>query len=395
MKSKTFIAALIAMLASAVCSTPASALNLGKFIVRPYLGFQTIYDDNVYALDLNKVHDWYFLTSPGIMLKLGRWDNTVELEYRTDIYRYVDTGDFNDVEDHFIRAGAGFKLHRLSFRVNDLATRGHESRQQVNAAITGAGLNRYWSNDASAGASYELSSKTKFELSYDNYFIDYSNASLDFQDRMDNGVTGDFYYHITPKTSLVAEGVYRNVHHYQDTPEANRLNSNEYWAMAGVTWDITAKSTGTVKVGYEWKDFGAGRKNFDSPVYQVYIDHKFTAKTAVRLEGLRQANETDDPRVDYYTMTSGSLSLFYNPLTKLELKPYISAVNDLYSGELTVDGDTARRSDLLISAGIDFTYRMNKWVSFTVGYKHTKRSSNLTFYDYTDNMAAVGFRAQL
>ena len=395
MKSKTYIAALVAMLASAVCSTPASALNLGKFIVRPYLGFQTIYDDNVYALDLNKVHDWYFLTSPGILLKLGRRDNTVELEYRTDIYRYVDTGNFNDVEDHFIRAGAGFKLSRLSFRVNDMATRGHESRQQVNAAITGAGLNRYWSNDASARASYELSAKTKLAITYDNYYIDYSNASLDFQDRMDNGVTGDFYYSITPKTSLVAEGVYRDVHHYQDTPEANRLNSNEYWAMAGVTWDITAKSTGTVKVGYEWKDFKSGRKNFDSPVYQVNIDHKFTAKTAMRLEGLRQANETDDPRVDYYTVTSGSLSLFYNPLTKLELKPYVSAVNDLYSGELTVDGDTARRSDLLISAGIDVTYRMNKWVSFAVGYRHTKRSSNLTFYDYTDNLAAVGFKAQL
>lgn len=395
MKSKNFIAALIVVLALAVNSASAYAMNLGKFIVNPYLGFQTVYDDNVYALDLNKVHDWYFLTSPGILLKLGRWDNTVELEYRTDIYRYVDTGDFNDVEDHFIRAGAGFKLSRLSFKVNDLATRGHESRQQVNAAITGPGLNRYWSNDASAGAAYELTAKTKVELSYDNYFIDYSIASLGFQNRMDNGVTGSFFYSITPKTSLVAEAIYRNVRHDQDTPEANRLNSNEYWAMAGVTWDITAKSTGTIKVGYEWKQFGAGRKNFDSPVYQVYIDHKFTAKTAVRLEGLRQANETDDPRVGYYTVTSGSLTFIYNPLIKWELKPYVSAVNDRYSGELTVDGDTARRSDLLFAAGIDVTYAMNKWVSFTIGYKHTKRSSNLPFYDFTDNIAAVGLKAQL
>ena len=45
--------------------------------------------------------------------------------------------------------------------------------------------------------------------------------------------------------------------------------------------------------------------------------------------------------------------------------------------------------------GIEAAYDMNKWFSFGVTYTHAKRSSNLTFYDYTDNTVMLTMKATI
>ena len=177
-----------------------------------------------------------------------------------------------------------------------------------------------------------------------------------------------------------------------ETPGLNRLfNSNEYWAKAGLTWDITAKSKGTIKGGYEWKIFdNPESKSFRSPIFEVDIDHNFTAKTAIKLSGLRQAFETDEIGASYYTDTTGSIRLSYKPVTKIEIAPRSSYSYEKYSQPITIDGISATRIDDEWNAGIDLTYTMNKWISVGLGYTHSNRASNFGgIYDYTDNLAMV------
>ncbi len=130
------------------------------------------------------------------------------------------------------------------------------------------------------------------------------------------------------------------------------------------------------------------------------IDHNFTAKTSIKLSGLRQAFETDEPRsyelgADYYTDTTGSIALSFKPVTKIEIAPRGSYSYDKYSQPITIDAQNATRTDGVWNAGIDLTYTMNKWISVGLGYTHSNRASNFTVYDYTDNLAMVKIKGTI
>ncbi|MGC2424839.1 MAG: outer membrane beta-barrel protein [Nitrospirota bacterium] len=392
-------ALLLAVSALGVGVKDAHALNFGRTTVNPYVDFNTSYDDNVFRTNTDKIDDWFFLISPGIKLNVPQRDNLFELEYRADIYKYLDTGKENDIVDHYLRGAAAFNFPGgMSIKVEDLANKSHESRGVENIVEVGSNLNRYYSNIANAEIAYAFADRYKIALGYQNYIINYNLLDQKYRDQFDNAATLTLFYQLMPKTSALLEGSYKRVNHDNpnvdvttETPGLNRLfNSNEYWAKAGLTWNITAKSTGTIKGGYEWKIFdNPESKSFRSPIFEVDIDHHFTAKTAIKLTGLRQAFETDDIGASYYTDTTGAVELSYRPLTKIEIKPRGSYSYDKYSNPVTVGTQNATRRDDLWNAGIDLTYNMNKWFSVGLGYTYSKRASNFAVYDYTDNLAMV------
>jgi hypothetical protein len=390
----------------------AHALNLGRATVNPYLDFNTYYDDNVFrgngdiTIGQPVVTDWYFLISPGIKLNVPQRDNLFQLEYRADIFKYINTGASNDVVDHYLRGAAAFNFPGgMSITLEDLANKSHESRGVENTVEIGSNLSRYYSNTANAQIAYAFADRYKIALAYQNFIIDYKLSDQKYRDQFNNAGTLTLFYQLMPKTSALVEGSYKRVVHDNpnvdaaagQTPGLNRLfNSNEYWARAGLTWNITAKSTGTIKGGYEWKIFDNHEsKSFRSPIFEVDIDHHFTAKTAIKLTGLRQAFETDEVGASYYTDTTGAIQLSYKPVTKIEITPRGSYSYDKYSQSTVFNGIDATRKDGLWNAGIDVTYSMNKWITVGLGYTHSNRASNFTVYDYTDNLAMVKLKGTI
>jgi polysaccharide biosynthesis protein VpsM len=397
-------ALLMAVAALGVGVQDAHALNFGRATVNPYVGFDTTYDDNVFRTTADRIDDWYFLISPGIKLDVPQRDNLFELEYRADIYKYIDTGKANNVVDHYLHGAAAFNFPGgMSIKVEDLANKSHESRSTANIVELGSNLSRYYSNLLNAEIAYAFADRYKVAVGYQNYVIDYNLSDQKYRDQFDNAATLTLFYQLAPKTSALVEGSYKRVVHDNpnvspgETPGLNRLfNSNEYWARAGLTWNITAKSTGTIKGGYEWKIFdNPESKSFRSPIFEVDIDHNFTSKTAIKLSGLRHAFETDEIGASYYTDTTGAIEIDYKPVTKILVTPRSSFSYDDYSQPVTIAGVNATRTDNIWSAGIDVTYNMNKWISVGVGYTHSKRASDFTVYDYTDNLAMIKLKGTI
>ncbi len=388
-------------LASMFVADNACALNFGRTTINPYVDFQPTYDDNVFRTNSAPVTDWFFLISPGIKLNVPQRDNLFQLEYRADIYKYVDTGDSNDVTDHYLHGAAAFNFPGgMWIKADDQANKSHESRGTANTVVNNGELSRYYSNLVNAEIGYAFADRYKISVGYQNFIIDYSLPQNRFRDQFANAAILTFFYQLMPKTSSLVQGSYKRVYHdngNQSVHEiAQTLNSNEYFAEGGLTWDMTAKSTGTIKGGYEWKLFDyPGQKDFRSPIFEIDLDHKFTAKTAIRLSGLRQAFESDDATSDYYTATMGSAEISYRPVTKIEIKPRGSYTDARYAQDITVGTQTGRRRDGIWAAGIDLTYNMNKWIAISAGYTHSKRVSNFTIYDYTDNLAMISIKATI
>ncbi|HEY3347722.1 MAG TPA: outer membrane beta-barrel protein, partial [Nitrospirota bacterium] len=353
------------------------------------------YDDNVFVRQSNKVDDWYFITTPALLINLPQRKNLFELEYHSDIYNYMDTGKENNVVDQFLRGSAAFNFPGgLSLIVSDNGGHTHEARSESNIAVTGTRrLSKYYENILNAELSYKISDRFKAAVAYDNEYYNFTSENSDFRDRLENGVSGSVYYKFLPKTSAFVQGVYKNVYHNNGGAVGAQLNSDEYWTSVGLTWDATAKLSGSVKGGYQWKLFqNKDKNNFKSGIYQVGLDYKMTGKTTFRLTGTRQALETDDPNANFSTTTNGRLDVLYSPITNWTVNPYGSFANNRYSSDVNAGGDIARRNDNLMYTGFEVKYAPKKWWEAGVGYKHTVRSSNLTFYDYTDNLAYLSIR---
>lgn len=390
MRLHKLAAAVFAVAMMATFADDAFAVRLGPIDAHPYMAVKYTYDDNVFVRNSNKTDDWFVTISPGILIEHVKADNLLQFEYRADIYRYQDTAVLNDVEDHSIRGAAYFNTDgKLWFKADDLARKAHEPRSE--AFVAGGALNRYYDNKLSTELGYEIGPKLGVSLAYANYFIDYTSNTNNYRDRTENGVGMELRYKVLPKTKLVVEGVYKNVYHNDDSDvRAQTLNSNEYWTLVGLTWDITEKSTGEVKVGYAWKNFEFQNKSdFASPVYIVSLNHRFTPKTSIVIQGKRQANETDDPNTNYYTTTGGSVMLNFNPVKKLTVSPYASYYHNRYAGATVSGGDRARRLENLYGYGLQVNYDMNKWISVGLAYDHSKKSSTLTSFDYTRNMVSL------
>ncbi|MGA2192068.1 MAG: outer membrane beta-barrel protein [Nitrospirota bacterium] len=415
-------ALVLALSTSFIVINDAHALEFGRIELHPYLQFGTDYDDNVFATNGDRVGDWFFVVTPGLTLKLPQRDNYFEFDYHSDIYRYISktvalapippatttTGNvasLNDTEDHFVRGLANINFPGgLAIKAEDDGSIAHLARTAENQSIEGTSLTRYYSNLVNAEISYKFGEKFKLAANYQGFVIDYttltgtvpatSTTNIKFMDRRDNGAGLTGYYQFIPNFSALVQGIYKNVYHNNDNSAGAPLNSNEYWAMTGLTWDITSKSTGTIKAGYEWKDFEfPGTKDFRSPAFQITINHNFTPKTSIELTGLRQAYETDDPAVDYYTTTRGTVSVSFKPFTKILIRPYGSYEYNSYPAP--DPGYTESRKDNYWQSGIALTYDMNKWFSVGVEYTHTKRESNISINDYTDNLAMVKLKGTI
>ncbi len=206
----------------------AHALNFGRATVNPYVDFNAAYDDNVFRGNGDPVNgqpivsDWYFLISPGIKLNVPQRDNLFELEYRADIYKYVDTGNANDVVDHFLRGAAAFNFPGgMSIKAEDLANKSHESQGHgKHGRESGSNLSRYYSNLANAEIAYAFADRYKIAVGYQNYIINYNLSDQKYRDQFDNAATLTLFYQIMPKTSALLEGSYKRVVHDNSSVDA-------------------------------------------------------------------------------------------------------------------------------------------------------------------------------
>jgi len=370
---------------------PANAFRLGSFDAGLNLSVSSRYDDNVYITNGNEVDDFYFVISPGFYINNSQnMNNELKLTYNADIYRYIDTHAANDVEDHFVSGLIHLnKNGRVWLRVGDDFARKHEDRQHQ--FVTTGNIRKMYTNNLEAEVGIRFSEKFEVAFAYEMLYVDFTDSANAYRDRTENSGSLTAFYRMMPKTRLLVQGIYKNIYHTDDTLAVTpTLNSDEVWAMAGVTWDITEKSTGIVKVGYEWKDMQHPAVNdYGTPIYIVEIQHDFTPKTSVALTGTRRAMETDDPNTSYYTTTTGEMRVALHPVRKLLVRPFVRYVHDRYNGATVMNGDRDRRLENTFHYGIDLGYEVNDWLDVRAGYEFSKRSSTLPAYDYSKNLVSL------
>ncbi|GBE00726.1 sporulation related domain protein [bacterium BMS3Bbin06] len=370
----------------------------------PFLSLSVNYTDNVFNTKDNKKSDVLAVITPGIWISVPRVKQKLldiattsispggiptsifkerfsrryqtYLLYRADIEQFKRFSSQNTVS-HRIDGLFQYNFRGgLSLDLFDQYIKSHDMR--------GTGVSfepdKFDTNLLGIMLTYDISDRFILRTDYRNYMVNYIDSRNNFRDRTDNAVSVYLFYRFFPKTSAFLEYEFVDIDYDENVID----DSKEDHFFTGIQWDITAKSKGRIKAGYGMKDFTRENDGREF-LFELQLDHKFTPKTSLKLVATRKTNETNISTADYI-LSDGLRARYLQRFTaKISGSIGLSYNNDKYHGELTFGGETRERDDDIYSASLALQYEFREWLKTDLGYLYSRRDSNFSEFDYSNN----------
>jgi polysaccharide biosynthesis protein VpsM len=221
----------------------------------------------------------------------------------------------------------------------------------------------------------------------------YSNNPLTtfFRDREDGDLAGTFYLGTLTRTDILFQYRYRKINYLND-PEAlagleDSLDSRETYVFTGLTWQATAKTSGTIKAGYGKKDFiDPDRTDTSGPSWEVQLHWEPLSYSVVELTTGRAFGEQSG-------IGSGldSRSVSINWQHKWSRK-VTSMLSTSHSSDTYVNSE---RSDSVRSLTARIEYAVDTWLDLFAAIGNDTRQSVLNAFNYEQATFNLGFSVSL
>lgn len=375
----------------------------------PFVVVQSVYTDNLFDTNTNTEDDFITSVAPGIWLafpanrerllklnttttaaggmQLSRVKSEATRRYQTyflyspEFIFYADNSQHDHVNH---KAEALFQYNfqsGFSIDVIDL----FNDREEIAGNGVSDTLFRHQDNLVDLILAYQTrSEKLKVQLNYSNYYLDYKDDPVTYRNRMDNTVGISTFYKFWPKTALFLEYNYSII----EFDTSSTFDNVEHRYYGGVTWDITAKTKGTVKVGYTDKDFDSDSvSDQDDYSLEVQTQHNLTAKRALQINGYRKFHESDAVGASSFLSTGVDIGLFQRFTEK-----WSGTFKVFY--EMNEYNDIVRDDDYYgFSPAIRF--KPKQWLFFDLGYYYYKNDSNSSTFDYETNRVLFRITASM
>jgi len=379
----------------AVAAIEPAAIDAGPVKIVPMISAQVGYDDNFFSTSANEEDDTITVLSPSVQLIAEDGLNAYRLTYQLSEGINQDHSSDN-YTDHNLSADAHLEFSQRSVQdLNAAYNKGHEAR--------GTGLSGTGGIANSIDAPLEYDTQTvgfsyiygapeatgRIQVYGEHLDREYQNFRSITEGRDDTEVTlgAVFYYQVMPKTSLLFE--VRNKDIDYDVDPANSLDNETRKYFVGATWEGTAKTTGTVKVGVSEKDFdSASRKDFTSGSWEASVRWAPRTYSVVDISTSRSAAESTG---NGNFIDTKSYNVNWN-----------HAWSDIVNTDLglgltseTYEGAADGRKDDTASVNMGVNYDMRRWLTFGLNYKYSDIDSNLANTDYSKNLVMLTVNASL
>jgi hypothetical protein len=210
----------------------------------------------------------------------------------------------------------------------------------------------------------------------------YTNNLQDYRDLNRNKATGTFFYRIAQKTRLLFQVSLRDYDYINKSKYQNQ-SSQETFYLAGVEWDITAKTSGTFKLGYQGKDFDENLyQNIDALSYLLDMTWKPNTYSKVKIAASRKTQESSQILTGAFITNDLAINAEHEITTRTKLKAaYSFANNDIISLRDRTDKNHN------ITFGID--HSLLTWLSISLDYNFIQRKSDNAIYEHKANIIAL------
>lgn len=406
----TYIAA--AVVAAAGVSTSAFALDPQSIRVSdglmftPTLQLEERHDSNIFGTKTSRKSSWVTVVEPTFQLNLDRAKSAYQLKYVMSSKNFHSSNS-NSYIDHHITADTGFEFNSRNRLLLNAGYHKLEDTASDATVLRDNDKNQKW-NTKNVGGVYTFGARTArtqvdFGLNYDE--LRYDNSARDAagvrvnkgseRDAIAGRITG--YYAISPKTKLLLEGRYTD-YDYKSNDDRDSKNKA---LLAGVTWEATAKTKGTVKIGREKKDYknsGTPYKDKSAGMWEAGVEWAPVTYSTFSLKTRRGfdegSNYTEFDGLEQIDSISSSIKTVDSALG---WKHYW--MDRLYSEaeyrRIDRKYQNVSRDDKIDQYGLGLTYEARRWLDIGIGFKHRENDSDLDSRSYKRNIYALTFNASL
>lgn len=387
------------LLAIAVSAASGSALAVEAMSIKlaegleftPSLKVSESYDDNFREVEKNEESSWVTRISPTLSLTAYGRKSEYVLSYTADSDIFHSSHKDNNT-DHHLTADAGFRFDARNALV---VNAGYHKVEETTSATAGAQGDKY--NTRNIGGVYTYGAQTAMfqvdfgadykELRYDNTARRGNGDRLNAEKERDaTALRSTLYYRVAPKTRALFEVRHTD---YSYVSEKD-LDATNLAFLTGLTWEATAKTTGTVKIGREKKSFDRNVNDDQSNgMWEAGITWQPRTYSTFNLRARRALDEGEN-----------GASAIEATSTTLDWKHYwldrvYSTASYTRSEQDYVDDNTNNRLDKTDIFGLGLNYEMRRWLDIGVGYKYAENDSNVLNESYERNIYSISITASL
>jgi hypothetical protein len=200
-----------------------------------------------------------------------------------------------------------------------------------------------------------------------------NRATTAVSDRKNVEFGGAFYWRVMPKTYVLAEAR-KNKISYELT---NPASGDETRYYGGVSWEATAATTGTVKVGQLKRRFEGNIPESTSTSWEALVTWAPRTYSVFEFYSSRQTIESTG--VGNFILSSASgVNWTHAWSSYLSSGVFFRYQRDEFQG--------ANRTDETKSLGLKVGYKMRPWLTLGAEYNFTTRDSNEPVSEYDRNL---------
>jgi len=371
---------------AAASAAPSDLTDLGIEII-PSLAVNYKHDDNITNVNNNKQASNLVEIMPALRIEAERYNNQFSLSYNATQSLYSDNKASN-YTDHTLQTDISRAMnshHQLALSYqfdlsHDAANTGisEGNEQAIEPAI-------FYTQDISLNYRYGSQSSTLTfapRLSFNNKRYDEGNRNYsplaDFNE-YDYGLA--LYYRLAASLNLLVD-ISNKVTNYQDS--SNSKDSISSLLYGGINWDISGKTQGSIKLGYDKINFtDNSRGSNTTPSWDIGI--RWSPKTYSIFninasQKITNAVIATDSIKENVSSVNWQHAWRYNLSTSLAYQH----VNETYLH--------STREDNSNSINIALSYKLRYWLTLGLSYEHEVKSSSDVRLGYDKNIYGLTSR---
>jgi hypothetical protein len=366
--------------------------RLGPVRFFPFLEFEETYRSNIYGTTGNKKADFINGVNPGMRFELPLAQrHKISLGYLGNYYFY-STFDQNNHYDHNLNLDAAFNFPQgLALRGGSTLRIATEDRTATN------GYQRDYNRVTPYfQAAYKMADRWKIETNYQEdslIFLKKRDWPSDFNA---HNAAATLFYKFWPKTAVMWQYIFT----YRQHPH-NYLSDNYiHTPLMGLSFDPTAKISGTLKFGYTFQQFEhsvPNRSKSDGDFsLSIQTQYRYSRYTNFNLVAQRAIQEDPDSANNSYVNTGFLFSIshlwhYFNIASYANFAYYNNRYVSIQPEGLL--GILKRRIDNIYSAGCGLSVPLTKYFKAKVEYVYYNRGSNFYNINYNDHRVIFGVQA--
>ncbi|MFZ2267542.1 MAG: outer membrane beta-barrel protein [Azonexus sp.] len=337
------------------------------------------YNDNVTAVSTGKKSSSIVVLNPEVVAEAKNRGDRYTLAYQGNYGRY-QSSSADDFDSHTFWAGAdNYWTTRLRTGIG--AGYLFKSDARGTTALNSSALpepSRWHAPVFKALVVYGAKGapgRLEFETSYMNKRYENNRTTTESFDLDMATFSGRFFYRVMPKTYALLE--LRDTESDYKLKTSTRDNSDRR-VYLGVTWEATAKTEGTIKLGKAYKNFNNSTvEDASGTAWEVGVRWMPQTYSMIELETSKSLYDSDGVG-SYASGTATTLTWDHK---------WASYINSRLSvGKLVADYKGADRKDDTNTYSAAFYREMGQHLRAGVNYTYTDRTSNQVGVDFKRNV---------